>query len=290
VESHSGKILGLYDNTGQSRKEYPVASLFKTITLASYLEEKGGDPEDIVKFKGNTHSTRKKSWKRGPIYNTTITAAFGKSNNAAFAAMGETLGYQKIKEMASLFGFGRNFFGFLRGRIDSVDVMYLASGIKGAYANPEFTVAMANVVARDGIFIRPYILESTGTRIIGRVLDNNIAKKIRKISRYTVTQGTAASSFRQAHLRHPAGGKTGSITGKNPPGRYDWFYCFAPLDNPVITVVVLIINGEYWKVKASYVGAEVMRIYLKSLKQESSSKVSEKHGGTENTGKKESCG
>ncbi|RKZ24167.1 penicillin-binding protein, partial [bacterium] len=73
----------------------------------------------------------------------------------------------------------------------------------------------------------------------------------------------AREVWREAHPPFRVGGKTGSLTGSNPRGRYEWFVGFAPLEAPEVVVAVLIVNGKYWRLKSSYLALKVMEEYLK---------------------------
>jgi beta-lactamase class D len=48
------------------------------------------------------------------------------------------------------------------------------------------------------------------------------------------------------------GGKTGSLTGTNPPGKVDWFVGYAEAGNQRIAICALTINEKNWRVKSSY--------------------------------------
>ncbi len=262
TETKTGKIIGYYSTLDE--KIFPIASLFKTITVSAYFSQYPDSINSIIFYKGLPHSTKKRDWRYGKVYETSIGKAFGISNNSAFAYVGKLLGYKKIKDEAEQFGFNKKIMGTLKGRVDSIDVMYLAPGLKGSYGSPFFVLSFTNAIANNGVLILPYFLKKTGRRIIGRIMPKSRARKLLNISKYTTTIGTAATSFNIARFNYNAGGKTGSIYGLNPEGRYDWFYGFAPLDNPLITVVVLIVNGKYWTTKSSYVGAEILKTYLKT--------------------------
>jgi len=264
VETKTGKIIGYYNTLGE--KLLPIASLFKTITISAYYRQYPDSTNPTISYRGLPQSTTKKEWRYGKIYKISLGKAFGKSNNSAFAYIGKMLGYRRIKREGEQFGFDKHLMGTLEGKIDSTDVMYLAPGLKCSYATSFFVLSFTNAIANNGILVLPYFLKKTGKRTIGRILPEYLAKKVINVSKYTTTIGTAAHSFKMVNFHLMAGGKTGSITGLHPKGRYDWFYGFAPLKNPEITVVVLIVNKEYWTTKSSYVGAEILKTYLKGRK------------------------
>ena len=83
----------------------------------------------------------------------------------------------------------------------------------------------------------------------------------------TVSSGTSAKIFYKyaRKLRRKVGvaGKTGSLTGSGPPGKYEWFVGFAPVDEPQIAVASLIVNrGDLWHIKGTYLAQAVMREFF----------------------------
>ena len=58
------------------------------------------------------------------------------------------------------------------------------------------------------------------------------------------------------------GGKTGSLTGSNPQGRYDWFAGFAERGDRRIAYAALCINKEKWYVKSARLSRELLEYYF----------------------------
>ena len=52
-------------------------------------------------------------------------------------------------------------------------------------------------------------------------------------------------------------GKTGSLSGRDPDGRYEWFAGVAPAENPRVAVATLVVQGELWWRTSSQVAARV---------------------------------
>jgi cell division protein FtsI/penicillin-binding protein 2 len=80
----------------------------------------------------------------------------------------------------------------------------------------------------------------------------------------TTTAGTARHAFRDRRGRPLLGevrvaGKTGSLSGQDPPGKYQWFIAVAPADRPRVAVAVLQVHGPRWWRTSSQVGADVLR-------------------------------
>ena len=59
------------------------------------------------------------------------------------------------------------------------------------------------------------------------------------------------------------GGKTGSLTGTNPPGRYDWFVGFAERGNRKIAFATLCINKEKWYVRSTRLSRELLEFFFR---------------------------
>ena len=80
----------------------------------------------------------------------------------------------------------------------------------------------------------------------------------------TTTRGTARRAFRTRGGRPLLGpvqvaGKTGSLSGSDPKGRYEWFIGVAPAEAPRIAVAVVVVQRARWWRNASQVASEVLR-------------------------------
>jgi len=91
-----------------------------------------------------------------------------------------------------------------------------------------------------------------------------VAAELRAMLTETTQKGTARRAFRLRNgkpLLAPVqvAGKTGSLSGKNPRGRYEWFVGVAPADDPRIAITVLSVHsGRYWRT-SSQLAAEILR-------------------------------
>ena len=82
----------------------------------------------------------------------------------------------------------------------------------------------------------------------------------------TVTKGSASKSFKK-FFRHDmktveVGGKTGSLTGENPRGRYDWFVGYAQKNGRNLAFAAMCINEEFWYVKSAYVARKAIEHFF----------------------------
>jgi len=97
-----------------------------------------------------------------------------------------------------------------------------------------------------------------------RVLDPDLAAELRGMLVETTERGTARSAFRQRNGKPMLGpvkvaGKTGSLSGVNPTGRYEWFIGVAPAEKPRVAIAVLLVQGDLWWRSASQIASEVLR-------------------------------
>jgi hypothetical protein len=80
----------------------------------------------------------------------------------------------------------------------------------------------------------------------------------------TTTRGTARRAFRQRNGRPLLGaiqvaGKTGSLSGTDPKGRYEWFIGVAPAEAPRIAIAVLVVQERVWWRNASQIASDVLQ-------------------------------
>jgi cell division protein FtsI/penicillin-binding protein 2 len=95
------------------------------------------------------------------------------------------------------------------------------------------------------------------------VLSEALARQLRDLLRETTERGTARRAFRPRGRPLLPGiavaGKTGSLTGANPPGRYEWFAGVAPADHPKLAVATVTVQGQRWWTSGSQLAAQVFR-------------------------------
>jgi cell division protein FtsI/penicillin-binding protein 2 len=149
----------------------------------------------------------------------------------------------------------------------------LGCGLAGCRITPLHAAQLASVLVH-GELIAPRWIE----RIVdagGReyplpahpaprqVLSPGITAELRSMLVDTTRSGTARSAFR-TRRGHPllgpvkVAGKTGSLSGKDPDGRYEWFIGVAPAESPSVAVAVVLVQGDLWWRNASQVAADVL--------------------------------
>jgi cell division protein FtsI/penicillin-binding protein 2 len=94
-------------------------------------------------------------------------------------------------------------------------------------------------------------------------MSHSLAAELRDMLVDTTTRGTARSAFRRRNGRPKLGeikvaGKTGSLTGTDPNGKYEWFIGVAPADDPKLAVATVVVHGDLWWSSASQLAASVL--------------------------------
>jgi cell division protein FtsI/penicillin-binding protein 2 len=126
---------------------------------------------------------------------------------------------------------------------------------------------IAAAIANDGKMMEPYVVRSVYSekgevlynaepRVASLAIDSSTASILRELMAQTVTHGTSKKQFRGFFRKEFAnldvGGKTGSLTGMSPRGKYDWFVGYARNDERKVAVAALTIHDKLWRVKSSY--------------------------------------
>ena len=174
-------------------------------------------------------------------------------------------------------------------------------------ATPLQMVGMTAAIANGGTRYKPIILEAVKTpdgsilhqnepQVIGKMPVSQPALELVKKGLWAVVNsdhGTARGS-RLADIE--ISGKTGTsqvISRKKDDTRSEaerpahlrahaWFVAYAPSDNPVIAVAVLIEHGEHGSSAAAPVARELIKTYLR--KPQSSGQVAKGNAGKDNSG------
>ena len=268
--------------------KYPPGSTFKTITLASTLQN---DPTALTRtFNDNGKIT----FADGSYLPNAGGAAYGQidlkkafqvSSNVAFGELAMELGNEKLRTTAEDFGFNKRIpaIGVDIGksefpRLESYEIGSIArSGIgqSSILATPMQMALVAATVANDGVMMQP--------KLVNKVVDpeGNVVDKIqdKELSTVITTEDSTTiknymknivdsnlskwPSFRGTN----AGGKTGTAEYNNPDGTeaipHGWFIGLAPAENPQIAIAVIVENGGSGASSAAVVASKVVKEALK---------------------------
>lgn len=276
---------------------YPAASLAKILTAAAAFDQRGSGSRDSIPVLGSYYTLYRRQlrcgddWSRLP--KITILEAFAKSVNPAFGVLGQSLGAEALRRAAERLGFNRAAVPALGtpSRIEVPDTGYhlaeISCGFTGKTTiSPWHALQIARGAGDDGrlraCVFAPSLHDLAGNVEIQVPPDTGSAfisaaglPKLQDLMEGTVRSGTARKSFhsvlRASHLdRLVVGGKTGSLDGEDPKGRYDWFIGYARLrDDPSegLALSIMVVHREYISVRSSVVAALLIRDWLASVEK-----------------------
>ena len=83
----------------------------------------------------------------------------------------------------------------------------------------------------------------------------------------TVTKGVAHADFYNSAGRYMlpgviVGGKTGTISGNNPQGLYQWFAGFGEMKGKKIALSALVVENPVWKIEGGGVAEKALLGYF----------------------------
>ena len=248
-----------------TRNTFPAASLAKTITIAAAMESNRYSLNSPIPDRG-AHHTLYKNQLRVPENYTGPTIelqdAYAKSANPPLAIIGMNVGASRLKAAAKNLGYNMNFPGGLPGRSNYAppDSGYgLAEASCGFTEATTLTPLLAAAQVRSILMKKPLEIP-WAANLDGYAPKNRIALDVDKFSENTyyglreamirsITNGTARKHISTRNMARKnfnalnIGGKTGSLDGHDPYGRYEWFMGFAQAkEDPSKSLVVVILQ------------------------------------------------
>jgi penicillin-binding protein A len=268
----------------------PAASVFKIIT-GSALMEAGLTPSTRQCYRGGEHSIKQSDMvddKRRDKWCATLTQAMGRSLNTVFARLAaKNLNREKLGTVAARFGFGQDLPfdvkiapSTVSFPDDDLGFARTAAGFWNTTLSPFEGANVASVVANGGEMVRHSMVARvrdevgdlyrgpTGRQVIRRVMDEATANAVTTMMENTVDGGTSYKSFHDKNGKPylpdiRIAGKTGTLTKPSPEGPfYTWFVGFAPSRKPEVAISVLVANRAKWRVKATNVACDMLRVYF----------------------------
>lgn len=306
IDPNTGAILAMADHSEHGHEgnlalkgSYPAASVFKVVTSAAALEVGDYEPETKIPFNGSQTSL----FKRNLTYQTNrwtryvnLGDALAKSINTIFGKVAiYGVGRDKLQSYADAFGFNQQVDFDMPLEVSSVIVPEDWFGIaesgsgytKKQTLSPIQGALIGATIINDGVTPNPFLVQSLldedkevvydhPPTEMGRPISAETAQQLQTMMEKTILRGTARRHYRD-YFRHPIlskvfiGAKTGSLTGNNPRGKYDWFVGFAKSrinPNRKIAFASMIVNGKYWKVKSSYIARQAILHHFKESEPE----------------------
>ncbi len=277
-ENESEMIQNMWNNNSVAFSFEP-GSIFKSLLGAAAIEEKivTGNETYICNGGLNIEGTYVKCWKEGGHGVQTYEETLQNSCNVATMDIASKLGKEKLNEYLDRFGLGTisgiDLPGEVSGvikdtdKISNLDLGTISFGQTNTVNPIQFMTAL-NSVINGGILVKPHIMknishidEISGTSVIDKefeqemkedIISEETSQKMKKYLRSVVTEGSSKG------VEVPGleiAGKTGTAekidesTGAYGGGYVSSFVGFAPYDNPVVSIMVMIDNpksGEYF--------------------------------------------
>lgn len=264
---------------------YEPGSTFKLITSSSAIEEKVINDNTTFNCSGSfsVAGVRLHCWTSGAHGTQTIRQAIGNSCNPALAKVASLLGKTRFYKYLDLYGItdktGVDYPGEAGAIIQSlenvgpVELATIGYG-QGISVTPIQLLTAVNAIGNDGVLLQPRyvkaltdsegkVVESYEPVVVRKVISAATAKKMRSIMQYVVDEGGGGNA-RIAGYR--VGGKTGTAnkidagTGKYGKYYYSSFIGMAPMDDPQISILVVVDSP-----KGSYYGSMVAAPIAKDI-------------------------
>lgn len=260
---------------------YPPGSTFKTITAAAAIGSSVVTPETLVTCPGEIvvdgFPISCRNVPQG-VGTYPFRDAFAYSVNAIFAEIGVKTGWDRLLRVARDFGFEREP-GFTLetaasqvyapgSELSRVLLASTAFGQGELLATPLQMAGVASAIANGGVLARPRLTLGTfaGEQRMAelepvetaRILDPSLARTMRDLMVAVVANGQANGV---AIPGVTVAGKTGTAEAGDGTS-HAWFIGFAPAEDPVVVVAVVVENGGQGGVVASPIAGAVLRAVL----------------------------
>lgn len=299
IDPNTGRVLAMAEHSSRDpqakdlalRATYPAASIFKLVTAAAAIEEKKALPETQIAYRRDVNRLRPKYWIDNPKRDrlkSSLGSALAKSNNVVFAKVAlRWLNVPMLLDYGERFRFNRPIPFEQPLQVSPMIIEESEMGLARAAAgfgkvglSPLHAALIGAAIANDGVMMAPCMIDTVlspeGEKIyectpkhLPDPISPGTAGHLQKMMAKTVKSGTVRKTFRRRrrdrNLRGISiGGKTGSLRGKNPKGRYSWFIGMAPLENPEIAFAAMIINDPIWHIRAPELAKAGLSAYFKS--------------------------
>lgn len=243
---------------------YPPGSTFKLVVAAAALKA-GYSPETLIDapveldLPLTTATIQNYGGEAcGPGPQVTLIEALRVSCNTAFAGLAMKLGWPAIESAAADFGWGSELsipLPVTPSRLPSSpnDPQVAQSGI-GQFdvrATPLQMAMVAAAIGNHGTLMKPYLvdtvrdpdlreIEHTEPQVLSTPLTSQNAAALAVMMQTVVDSGTGTAARIDGVS---VAGKTGTAETGGDEAPHTWFIAFAPAENPVVAVAVVVENG-----------------------------------------------
>ena len=268
------------------RATFPAASLAKLVTISAAMESNRYSLNMPIPMIGRHHTLYLRQLRVPEKYNgptMELSEAFARSANPPMAIVGKNVGAKRLLAAAAKLGYNRRFPGNVpnTSSYTAPDTGYgLAEVSCGFTTSTTLTPLLAAAQVRAILTKKPLEIPWAHDMVpfapqkpvaldIGKFTENTYYG-LREAMLRSVTDGTAKKHMSKRNMAVKnfealrLGGKTGSLDGTDPAGRYDWFMGFAEARNDPsksIVVIVMQMHKEFRSQPATQVAATVINYW-----------------------------
>jgi TonB family protein len=247
-------------------RRYPAASLMKVVTAAAVLRHHPEAADRDCRYRGSPWALRRDDLvppaEGGHV--SSFWRALAISNNQCFARLAvDAVGRDALLDEIERVGLLEppapgHPAGAIEAGDDPLALGGLGSGLSGSFVTPLAAARLAALLAH-GTLVRPtwvaHVRDDDGHRLAvpearppPRTWTPEVTERLRELLVHVTEDGTARSGFvagdgspRLGAIR--VSGKTGTLSGHDPEGRYRWFAGVAPADAPQLAIAAVVVDG-----------------------------------------------
>lgn len=275
-----------------SRSTFPAASLAKTVTTAAALESRQYALNSPIPMIGGGHTLYKNQLKprEDRKYETVeLQDAYARSLNPPMAIAGYKVGARALRNAAAKLGYNQTFpqnapskstysppdtgYGLAEiasgfNELTTLSPLLAAAQIRAILMKRPLEIPHAKGLA-------PYAPEKP-LALTNTKFSDNTYYGLKQAMLRTVTHGTGRKHISTRNMARKSydelyiGGKTGSLDGSDPAGRYEWFAGFAQKKaNPddAIVLVIMQVHKEIRSQPATQVAAVIFNFWANNTRE-----------------------
>lgn len=293
-ENQSAYLSNMWTNPAIS-EIYEPGSTFKLVTSSSALDSGAATLNSMYNCPGyiNIDGTTIKCW--GAAHGSeNLTESVGNSCNPALATVALNMGAETFYKYIDLYGFDDTTDIDLPG--EGVSIVKDTEGMSrvdlgttgfghGIAITPIQMLMAINSMGNDGVLMKPKlvkeIIDNDGNVIksyddvaVRQVISKDVADKMRDIMEYYVAKGGGGTAYIPGYR---IGGKTGTAyiasNGGYSKDTVASFIAMAPMDDPVVSVLVMVTKPRSTEFGSTAAGPVLKEIMEKTLSYKGVEKV-----------------